>query len=44
MHHKTKRAITYTLLAIMLGSIALYASMEDYQKQNFAKFVSQAFS
>ena len=44
MNTKAKKVITYTLSFIVLGAIAFYASMEDYQKKNMASFLSQTFS
>lgn len=44
MHTKTKKIITYLLFVILLGGVAFYASMEDYQKANMASFLSQTFS
>lgn len=44
MTTKTRKILTYTAVALMLGGLGLYASMEDYQKQNMAKFFSQTFA
>ena len=44
MSSKTRKTITYTASFILLGAVAFYASMEDYQKDNMAKFLSQTFS
>jgi len=44
LNTKTKKVITYTASFILLAGIALYVSMEDYQKENMARFLSQTFS
>lgn len=44
MKVKTQKIVAYTALVVVLGSLGLYASMEDYQKQNMAKLFSQTFS
>ena len=44
MHTKTKKIITYLLFVILLGGVAFYASMEDYQKANMVSFLGQTFS
>ena len=44
MKAKAKKIVAYAAVVVVLGSLGLYASMEDYQKQNMAKLVSQTFS
>jgi hypothetical protein len=44
MSRNFKRAATYTALVLVLGSVVFYASMEEYQKENFSKLVSLTFS
>ena len=44
MSKNFKRAATYTALVLILGCVAFYVSMEDYQKENLSKLVSQTFS
>ena len=44
MHAKTKKIITYSLLFVLFGGVAFYASMEDYQKANMVSFLGQTFS
>ena len=44
MKAKTKKIVAYTAVVVALGSLGLYASMEDYQKQNMAKLFSQTIS
>ena len=43
MNTKPKKIITYTVSVIFLGAVAFYASMEDYQKENMARFLSKTF-
>lgn len=44
MKAKTKKIVAYAAVVVVLGSLGFYASIEDYQKQNMAKFFSQTFS
>ncbi|WP_411360830.1 hypothetical protein [Pseudidiomarina sp. YC-516-91] len=44
MSKNLKRTAAYSALALVLGCVAFYASMEDYQKENFSKLVTQFFS
>lgn len=44
MNRTFKRTAAYSALVLVLGCAAFYASMEDYQKENFSKLVSQFFS
>ncbi|MDP5144570.1 hypothetical protein ORJ00_17630 [Rheinheimera baltica] len=44
MSKNLRRTAAYTALVLVLGCVAFYASMEDYQKENFSKLVSQTFS
>lgn len=44
MTNKLKRNAVYLVIVVALGSIGFYASMEEYQKENFAKLISQTFS
>ena len=44
MNQRIKRMAAYSALVLVLGSAAFYASMEDYQKENFSKLVTQLFS
>lgn len=44
MNKNLKRTAAYSALVLVLGCAAFYASMEDYQKENFSKLVSQFFS
>lgn len=44
MSKNLRKTAAYTALVLVLGCIAFYASMEDYQKENFSKLVSQTFS
>lgn len=43
MSKNFKRTAAYTALVLVLGCVAFYASMEDYQRENFAKLISQNF-
>lgn len=44
MNIRTKKIVTYAVSFILLASVAFYFSMEDYQKENMAQFISQTFS
>lgn len=44
MSNSVKRTAAYSVLVLVLGCVAFYALMEDYQKENFSKFVTQFFS
>ncbi|GLX84499.1 hypothetical protein tloyanaT_07510 [Thalassotalea loyana] len=44
MKVKTKKIISYTAAFLIIGGLAFYASMEEYQKENMANFISQTFS
>lgn len=44
MNKSFKRTAVYIALVLVIGCVAFYASMEDYQKENFSKLVSQTFS
>ncbi|WP_276307700.1 hypothetical protein [Alteromonas facilis] len=44
MKTKTKTILAYTVALLLIGSVGFYASMEDYQKENMSKFISQTFS
>ena len=44
MSKNLKRTAAYSALVLVLGCVAFYASMEDYQKENFSKLVTQFFS
>ncbi|WP_417657191.1 hypothetical protein [Pseudidiomarina aestuarii] len=44
MNKSFKRTAAYIALVLVIGCVAFYASMEDYQKENFSKLVSQTFS
>ncbi|CAI8162621.1 MAG: Uncharacterised protein [Pseudidiomarina mangrovi] len=44
MSKRFKRTAGYIALVLLLGCVAFYASMEDYQKENFSKLVTQFFS
>jgi len=44
MSKNFKRTAAYTALVLVLGCVAFYASMEDYQKENFSRLISQTFS
>ncbi|WP_334013242.1 hypothetical protein [Alteromonas sp. S167] len=44
MKAKTRKILAYTAAVMILGSLGFYVSMEDYQKQNMAKFLNQTFS
>lgn len=44
MSNKVKKIPLYTVLILVIGSLAFYASMEDYQKENMSKLISQTFS
>lgn len=41
---KAKKMLVYAVVALLLGGLGLYASMEDYQKQNMVALFSQTFS
>ena len=43
MSRNFKRAAAFTALVLIIGSIGFYATMEDYQKENFSKLISQTF-
>ena len=38
---RTKRASLYLLITLVVLSFGFYASMEDYQKDNFSKLIEQ---
>jgi hypothetical protein len=44
MSKSLRKTAVYTALVLVLGCVAFYVSMEDYQKDNFSKLVSQTFS
>jgi len=44
MSKNIRKTAAYTALVLVLGGVAFYATMEDYQKENFSKLVSQTFS
>jgi len=44
MKTKTKKIISYAVLSILISGAALYISMEEYQKDNMARFLSQTFA
>ncbi|MBZ9612123.1 hypothetical protein [Rheinheimera maricola] len=44
MSKNFKRTAAYAALVLVLGCVAFYASMDDYQKENFSKLLSQTFS
>lgn len=44
MKAETKKIMAYAAVVVALGGLGLYASMEEYQKQNLAKLFSQTFS
>lgn len=44
MNTKTKKTVIYSVLFMVLGGAAFYGAMEDYQKENMAKFLSQTLS
>jgi len=43
MSRNIKKATAYAALVLIIGSIGFYATMEDYQKENFSKLISQTF-
>ena len=43
MKANTKKLAAYTALIVIIGGAAFYASMEDYQKENMSKLMSQMF-
>ncbi len=44
MSKSLRKIAAYTAFILVIGCVAFYASMEDYQKENFSKLVSQTFS
>lgn len=40
----TKKTVAYIAAFLLIGSLGFYTSMEDYQKENMSKFISQTFS
>ena len=44
MKTKLKKAFIYSVSIILLSGGALYASMEDYQKERMAQFLSSVLS
>lgn len=44
MKAKTKKQVAFAVAVVVLGSLGLHASMEDYQKQNIANLFSSTFS
>lgn len=43
MSRNFKRGAAYIALVLIIGSIGFYATMEDYQKENVSKLISQTF-
>jgi len=39
---KVKKILTYSITTVILLGAALYASMEEYQKDNLSRFLEQA--
>lgn len=44
MKTKLRKIFLYAAAIVVVGSIGFYASMDDYQKDNFASFVKQTFT
>ncbi|KZN53787.1 hypothetical protein [Pseudoalteromonas luteoviolacea] len=44
MTSKNKKTILYSISILILFGAAFYASMEDYQKDNLARFLEQVFT
>lgn len=44
MNTRTKKRITYTASIILLLGVAFFISMEEYQKENMSRLLSQIFS
>jgi len=44
MNTKIKKRITYTVSIFLLLGVAIFVSMEDYQKENMSRLLSHIFS
>ncbi|KKE85603.1 hypothetical protein N481_16380 [Pseudoalteromonas luteoviolacea S4047-1] len=41
---KIKKVMICTAVALLIGSLGIYASMEGYQKENMLKIINQMLS